>query len=219
MVPMAVEVRTGAGRSGQTLVMAEIRLADRSTLPGAAAALAAAFVDDPVWCWLVGRDSLPAAAARRFFRADAAARQRHGGEVYVADGDGSAAVWASPARHDVTWFDLARQTPIVMRLFGRNTPRAINMLVALDKVHPTEPHWYLAFLGTRPERQGRGLGSAVMAPVLDRCDAEGVPAYLESSKESNVPFYRRHGFEVTSVFESPGDGPPLWCMWRDPQPP
>jgi hypothetical protein len=54
-----------------------------------------------------------------------------------------------------------------------------------------------------------------MQPVLDTCDAEGIGAYLESSKESNVPFYERHGFRVTGEIVIP-DGPTLWAMWRDP---
>ena len=57
-----------------------------------------------------------------------------------------------------------------------------------------------------------------MAPVLERCDDEGVPAYLESSKEKNVPYYERHGFRVTGELRLPKDGPPLWAMWRDPKP-
>ena len=47
--------------------------------------------------------------------------------------------------------------------------------------HPEEPHWYLPFVGTRPDRQSRGLGSAVMRPVLDACDVAGLPAYLEAT--------------------------------------
>ena len=46
--------------------------------------------------------------------------------------------------------------------------------------HPPEPHYYLEFLGTRRGQQSRGGGTAVLQPMLDRCDAEGVPAYLES---------------------------------------
>jgi GNAT superfamily N-acetyltransferase len=90
-------------------------------------------------------------------------------------------------------------------------------LAAVEHVHPTPPHYYLAVLGTRPDRQGMGIGSSLLRPVLDRCDAEGVGAYLESSKERNVPFYRRHGFEVTTALRLPGGGPTVWPMWRSPR--
>ena len=109
--------------------------------------------------------------------------------------------------------------PRMLRLFGvRRMPLILKGLATLDKAHPDEqPHYYLGILGTDPDHQGKGLGSAAMQPVLDRCDSEGLGAYLESSKEQNVPFYRRHGFEVTGEVRMPG-GPPLWPMWRDPQP-
>jgi GNAT superfamily N-acetyltransferase len=88
---------------------------------------------------------------------------------------------------------------------------------AVERHHPHVPHWYLAVLGTDPPRQGCGVGSSLLEPVLSRCDAEGLPAYLESSKERNVPFYARHGFEVTKTIDLPGGGPRLWLMWREPR--
>lgn len=99
-----------------------------------------------------------------------------------------------------------------------NIDEIAEALGKMEKVHPSEPHWYLAVLGTDPQYQGKGVGSALMAPVLQKCDAEGVPAYLESSKESNVPFYQRHGFEVKGEVNVK-NGPTLWPMWRDPHPP
>ncbi len=84
-------------------------------------------------------------------------------------------------------------------------------------MHPHEPHWYLATLGHRRDRQGKGVGCADAArPRPLRC--RGLPGYLESSKERNIPFYRRHGFEVVEEVPLPGDGPPIWTMWREPRP-
>jgi GNAT superfamily N-acetyltransferase len=93
----------------------------------------------------------------------------------------------------------------------------LQLLSAMEKVHPQEPHYYLEFLGTRRDQQGHGIGSAVMAPMLDRCDEEGVPAYLESSNRQNVPFYARHGFVETGVISAPRNGPKLTAMWREPR--
>ena len=89
---------------------------------------------------------------------------------------------------------------------------------AITDVHPSEPHFYLSGLGTDPPRQGQGLGSAALMPVLTRCDAEGIPAYLESTKERNLAFYERHGFVVTGIDRrSRSTVPTLWTMWREPQ--
>jgi ribosomal protein S18 acetylase RimI-like enzyme len=73
-------------------------------------------------------------------------------------------------------------------------------------------------IGVDPTGQGRGLGSALISHTLARADAEEMPAYLDATSERSVPLYERHGFEVTEEFHLPKGGPPLWRMWRDPQP-
>jgi ribosomal protein S18 acetylase RimI-like enzyme len=88
---------------------------------------------------------------------------------------------------------------------------------AIERAHPETPHYYLAVLGTDPDAQGRGIGSALMQPTLESCDRDDVPAYLESSKERNVDFYARHGFSVLDELRLP-EGPPVWPMWREPRP-
>jgi hypothetical protein len=55
-----------------------------------------------------------------------------------------------------------------------------------------------------------------MRPVLERCDRDRVPAYLEASSPRNRALYERHGFEVMEECRYADDGPPLWRMWREP---
>jgi GNAT superfamily N-acetyltransferase len=97
--------------------------------------------------------------------------------------------------------------------------RTMGVLNTLEKLHkqavPPE-HWYLAVLGVEPARQGQGVGGALMQPVLAQADAQHWPCYLETQKERNVPFYRRHGFEVVVELEPQADGRPrLWTMRRE----
>lgn len=99
----------------------------------------------------------------------------------------------------------------------RNRRTGIRLLDAVEKSHPTEPHWYLALLGVDPGRQRRGIGHALLAPVLDRCDRELEPAYLETQKPENLPFYGRFGFRVIGEI-TVADSPTVWSMWRDPDP-
>jgi ribosomal protein S18 acetylase RimI-like enzyme len=87
---------------------------------------------------------------------------------------------------------------------------------ALARVHPVEPHWYLATLGVDPQAWGRGVGTALLARWLADVDADGVTAWLETDREGNVGFYRRSGFEValrTEVLATP-----VWCMRRPARP-
>ena len=101
---------------------------------------------------------------------------------------------------------------------GERVDRALGAFIEIAEVHPSEPHWYLGCLGTHPDWQRRGIASAVLAPVLGHCDADGLPAYLETQRESNVPFYRRHGFEVVGTKQLSNGGPNMWLMWRDVRP-
>jgi len=113
--------------------------------------------------------------------------------------------------------ELAKGSPGFVAGFGTNLVGALKTLSTIEKKHPKDPpHYYLAFLGTRPDHQGKGLGSALLKPVLDKCDHEGLGAYLESSKESNLAFYARHGFNLTGEIQLP-KGPLMWSMWRDPK--
>ena len=176
-----------------------------------------AFHDDPVWRWVIADDGRFEARAGRALGAVTRMLLGHG-HVWMSRSGQAVATWAPPGAHRLT----ARQLlPVAHRLLpavGWSGLRRMGALEEVDRHHPKEPHWYLAVLGTDPSHQGRGYGSAVMDPVLALADEEGVGCYLESSKESNVAFYARHGFTVTERLDlARGTGPSLWLMWRDPR--
>lgn len=107
--------------------------------------------------------------------------------------------------------------PSLVRTFGARSAAAREVVRSIERRHPAEPHWYLAVLGTDPSVRGKGFGQALMQSRLSCCDADHAPAYLESSKADNVPYYERFGFTVTGEITLPNGGPTLWPMWRDPR--
>lgn len=86
----------------------------------------------------------------------------------------------------------------------------------IEHYHPKYSHWYLPFLGVEPRYQGRGYGTALMQPILNQCDRDRIPAYLESSNPTNIPFYERHGFEVLGTVQA-GTSPSIFPMLRQPR--
>lgn len=76
---------------------------------------------------------------------------------------------------------------------------------------------YLEYIGVEAAAQGRGTGTALLAPMLERCDTEGVAAHLNAGSARSKRLYERNGFVATEMFNLPFDGPPLWRMWREPR--
>jgi ribosomal protein S18 acetylase RimI-like enzyme len=198
----------------------ETRPARRTDVAAVARVLGLAFYDDPVICWLQPNPGKRRAALPGFFGALARHHFLAGGGVELAAseaGAGAAALWDPPGR----WVQAPREqiamVPAVVRAFRGRLGIARALSEEMKANHPEEPHWYLAMIGSDPRVRGAGFGNALLRSRLDRCDAEGAPAYLESSNPDNIGYYHRFGFEVTGEIAMPGGGPPLWPMWRQPR--
>jgi GNAT superfamily N-acetyltransferase len=192
-----------------------VRRARREDFRPLAAMLARAFYDDPVTSWFYPNAGRRIVHAQRFFAIRL--RQLIDQDLIFTTSDRSgAALWTQPGR----WREDFGQSLMLLPMLPVLLPRIMRSTRAVREIerrHPVLPHFYLSVLGTEPEQQGGGIGSALLGPVLDTCDRDGVAAYLECSKDSNVAFYERHGFTVTDRVELP-EGPPLWFMWREPHP-
>ena len=186
------------------------RKAMAADLPNVTDTLALSFYDDPVFMWLIDDGSRRRQLLPGFFGVIAKSYLAYD-QIYAVDQGASAAVWAPPGAED------DEELPTVLgEAVEEYAERLFEILGLMEEKHPAEPHYYLFFLGTRPEWQGRGLGSSLMAPVLETCDRDRVPAYLEASSERNKQLYLRHGFEVTDEIQL-RDGPKTWPMLRSPR--
>ncbi|MEV0111887.1 GNAT family N-acetyltransferase [Streptomyces sp. NPDC050844] len=182
--------------------------------------LDAAFQDDPVSGWV--------------FPDQEHRRERHGAlmaafldialsEGYVditEDGAAVALWWSVPAGNHEDGTD-GEDGPARLRAAVDPANTRIEVIGRLTSdAHPSDrAHQYLHMIGVSPERQGEGLGSALINAVLDRCDREGLHAYLEASSSRSRALYTRLGFAFTGNAIDLPDGPQLWPMWREPQSP
>lgn len=197
------------------LTAVEVRQAGHEDAPRLVTVLADAFFDDPVMKWWI-EDAERAAVLPRFF--DVLMRDLFlpNGEVYTTDDLAGGALWGAPGRWPIDDERQAELAPLWLEVLGSHAERGSTLSNLLDEQHPTASHYYLGVLGVTPQRQCLGIGTALMKPVLTRCDSEGMPAYLEATNPRNRDLYLRHGFAVRQEVRLP-DGPPLWLMWREPR--
>jgi GNAT superfamily N-acetyltransferase len=194
----------------------EARPATRRDLGALSRTLGLAFYDDPVMTWMLPDDDLRRRKLHKLFASLTRHHHLARGGVEVAphgDGIGGAALWDPPGQWRPSRLSELRAMPGLLMAFGSSLQRGLVVEEMMKEVHPEEPHWYLAIIGSDPNVRGKGYGQALMRSRLDRCDAEHAPAYLESSNPDNVPYYQRFGFEVTGEIAVP-DGPTLIPMWR-----
>ncbi len=193
-----------------------IRQALASDIEPAVAVLMAGFFTDPVLVWLVPDDRTRRRFHRGFFHA-AFEDSHQSGELRVAEDEGEVcgvAVWYPPGRmRDPTG-------PAMDNALAALDDADLDRLAALREAtidhDPIKPHFYLWLMAVAREKQGAGIGGALLTAVLDICDERQTLAYLEATRSENRRLYERYGFEATGEIRLP-EGPTKWPMLRPPQ--
>ncbi len=189
-----------------------IRSIDMKDKAEAVEILAEAFYDDPIMNWISDKPAfvnlmfdvtLPIFLPKGF--------------CYKVEGGKGVAVWLGPGQ-SLKWPFTVVNVFRMLKLLG---PLSMFRLAIsgnkTEKEHPAAPHYYLFAIGARRQYQGQGVGTSLIKEVLSKCDEEGIPAYLENSREENLKFYQGHGFEVIKEVQFSKSAPTLWMMWRDPR--
>ena len=180
--------------------------------PRVTATLVSAFIADPVERWLYPQ---PLAYLTHFpafiaaFGGDALEKET----VWSLDDFAAVAIWLPPG---VQADGDAIVTVLSESVSTEKHTDTFSVLEQMDAAHPTDPHWYLPWLGVDGARQGAGLGAELLRQCLIRVDADHSPAFLETPNPRTVPFYERHGFRVSSVSQA-GACPPVTSMLRPAQ--
>lgn len=194
-------------------VIRRVAPADR---PQVVTTVTQAFAEDPAWQFLMNDEY--GRVASRFVEAAFDLRV-HSGNIWVSDDLATVAMWDSPTG-DNHPPQLAENVWARYRAVAGEEAheRLIAYKDALAAVSPAHPYWYLAVLATHPARQGEGLATAVLTPVLGEADQGGITCCLETSTEANLRFYERRGFTGPTEVMIPA-GPPTWWLHRPPASP
>lgn len=195
-----------------------MNLSTPALYPEAVACLTAAFQEDPVLSYLFEDEEQRPLMLAAFFANRLASRNETDRLLVPSGSDArnAAALWEAPEKDSENDSSFNAVVAAGISLLGQGwiSDRLANLRV-LGEAKPKDRHWYLSFVGTRPESRGKGLASTLIESVTNICDQEKIPAYLESSNPDNVSLYESHGFRVTgeAVIK---DGPKVPLMWRDP---
>lgn len=181
--------------------------------------LVRAFEDDPVLNYTVRNDERRTQASHIFWSMTLDMTAPTEMQYMTVDGKG-VALWA-PGKIKLGFLAQLKMLPKIFSITGWSRfKRGLRTFGLMEKHHPKGPHYYLFVVGVDPDKQGLGYSSAVVRPILERCDVEGMGAYLESSNQKNVPLYEHWGFQVVETLhlgdKGDDEAPVLHTMWRKP---
>lgn len=194
------------------MLTVEVRSATSQDQTAVIGVITLAFSSDPMARWALPDPGAYLEVMPDFARAFGGGGFEHG-TVHIVDGNMAAAMWLPPGVHP----DGERMAALVEQYTPPDRLDDMNRVFEqMGTYHPEEPCWYLPLIGVDPAQQGKGCGSALLRYALERCDREGVVAYLESSNPRNIPLYERHGFEIMGSIQS-GSSPTVVPMLRRPR--
>lgn len=195
----------------------EVRPASADAVPKVARVLADAFVSDPVYGWLLPGSLRLRGRLRMIFAAEMVQYVvPNGGTVWTTPGYDGALTDLPPGAWEMPKSVTGKEAVRWAWAFGTRLPLAMRVQRAMEERHLRELHFYVRTVGVQPELQGRGVGSALMRPTLEKADSAGLATYIEASSERSAALYERLGFVHMDVLELPAGGPPVWLMRRPP---
>jgi hypothetical protein len=189
----------------------------------AAATLAAAFQNDPVWSALF--EGLPAEKMAAWYQGPVryclkygrvyATSERCEGVMCVVPGEYASMTMRRGISSGSMTAGLKAGPGMMMRL--PQMMRTFRPMEEDRKEHMEgREYTYVMIVGVAPEHQGQGFGGTLLRAVLEESDRTGVPIYLETETEANRSMYEHLGFDLLQEIALPVVGLPMWELLREP---
>lgn len=180
--------------------------------------LAKAFMYDPMVNWTVKHDEKFFIRTELMFETILKHFGLKQGFINTNEEKNACAVWIPPKKESSISLSGLSLLSAWIKIVGlKRMLKVMKGSTLVENAHPKFPCYYLVTLGVDPSYQNQGIASDLIKPVLDKCDKEGIPAYLETSNEDNLLFYKKHGFEIRSIISEPQLLPKTWTMIREPK--
>lgn len=191
-----------------------VRKASIADFPALEQMLARAYDGDPGVNWVCLQDRHRTVRITRFLSMGLHLA-RPFGEIYTTQDLTGAAMWAPPRKTTSVLTGITKGIRVTGVKHGIS---AVIVNIIIEKHRPKTPHWELLEIGVEPSLQGKGIGCALLQPILNRCDQDHMPAYVVTGTEKNVRFYGHSGFQLIERLEKlPFGMPDLYLMWREPR--
>jgi len=178
-----------------------IELLESSRYAETGSMLARAFDADPAWCFVYPDPARRPAQLAWLFEHWSRVMGPLGACFIGSRGEG-AAMWFPPGKGPrvSSWSCIRAGFGAIPFKLGLGGIRRALILQADIEVHwaevPQQPCWMLDVLGVHPDFQRQGVGAALIRPILERADAEGLPCHVITHNQANIAYYERHGFRL-----------------------
>ncbi|MES2207597.1 MAG: GNAT family N-acetyltransferase [Pseudomonadota bacterium] len=180
--------------------------------------MAKAFCTEPFSIYCIPDDSQRLRVLIKHFSALMHYYQNVYGESYKSEGAlKGVCVWEPPIAGGRSEYDIFTELTKVLGpfSFGRYL-KIIDQLDAIRKKEMPVPHWYLALLAVDPIEQCKGIGSALLQPMLKMADVQHMSVYLWTDQPSSIAFYQKHNFKIATHFIESDSKIAFWTMQRQP---
>lgn len=119
------------------------------------------------------------------------------GEIYLSDDRKACALILYPHKKTTTLKTIRLDFKLLFHTISlKNISKTLKRESKIKQIQPKTNMLYLWFIGVEPKHQFTGLGTKLLTELMGYAQQQQLPVYLETSTIQNLPWYKKHGFQL-----------------------